>query len=191
MPPGLQLSLESKRSGGGRRRRGRGGFTLAEILVVVVIMGLMSAIIVPRIASRDDQKATTAARVMISDLLYAQNRAIVTQTVQYVQFNTASGYYQVLDAMSPAHVIANPVDGSTYQVNLGSAATNALSQATLRTASFDGQSVLAFDSLGVPYSYNTSTAVKTALVSGSVSVQSGQRTVTVNVAPFSGEVTVQ
>jgi len=43
----------------------------------------------------------------------------------------------------------------------------------------------------VPYSYNFSTSTMTALSSGKIQVKSGNAQTTVNVAPFSGEMTFQ
>src|SRR5438128_876760 len=95
----------------------RRGFTLIEILGVVVILGVISAIVLPQISSRDDQRAAAAARVVMSDLLYCQNRAIAQQKVHYVKFDAVNQRYKVLDALLPSEgVIKNPVDGSTFVV---------------------------------------------------------------------------
>src|SRR5688572_5754245 len=67
-----------------RRARAR-GFTLIEILTVIVILGIASAVIAPQIGSRDDIKAKAGARVVIADLLYAQNMAIAKQAYYYVR----------------------------------------------------------------------------------------------------------
>ena len=53
------------------------GFTLVEILVVVIILGIAGAIIVPSIGTRNDLKAAAAARVIMADLIYTQNLAIM------------------------------------------------------------------------------------------------------------------
>lgn len=169
----------------------RAGFTLVEILGVVVILGIASAVILPQLGSRDDQKATAAARVIMADLMYAQNRAITKQKTHYVQFTPATHNYRILESMSPATVISNPVDGTTYQVFFSTAATNGLKDVQLFSASFDTQPIIAFDALGVPHSYNASTATMTAMTGGSIVVKSGAYQMTISIAPFSGELTVQ
>jgi prepilin-type N-terminal cleavage/methylation domain-containing protein len=170
----------------------RRAFTLIEILGVVVILGVISAVVLPQLSSRDDQRAAAAARVVMSDLLYAQNRAVAQQKVHYVKFDTTGQKYSVLDVLLPSqHVINNPVDGSTYQVQFGSTSTSGLKDMKLQSAAFDAQSVLAFDVMGIPQSVNPTTGVMTPLISGSIVVKSGKYQMTVTVSPYSGELTVQ
>ena len=171
--------------------RGRRAFTLIEILGVVVILGIASAILLPQLGSRDDQKAAAAARVVVSDLLYAQNRAIATQKTHYVVFDTGAGVYRVYESISPYTIIKHPVTGQNYQVYFGSASTNGLTQMQLNSVNFDTYNGVAFDALGVPYSFNPSTGTLSALNSGSVVVKSGAYQMTVNVAAFSGELTIR
>lgn len=50
------------------RRAGEYGFTLIEIMVVIVILGLLAAIIAPRIIGRVDEAKVTEAKVQISSM---------------------------------------------------------------------------------------------------------------------------
>lgn len=51
--------------------RGRHGFTLLEVMVVVVILGILAALVVPRIVSRPDEARTIAAKQDIASLMQA------------------------------------------------------------------------------------------------------------------------
>lgn len=164
------------------------GFTLIEILVVVIIIGIAGALIVPQIGDHDDLKAAAAARVVMSDLIYAQNRAISTQQKHYVQFaaGTPQGY-TVYSPISPATIIQHPIQHQDYIARFGT--TAGLSQASLGQVDFGGQKTIAFDELGAPYSYDGTTV--TALAApGSIEVQSGKFKLTITVQPYTGEIGV-
>jgi len=53
-----------------RPRRAR-GFTLIEIMVVIVILGVLAALVVPKIMSRPDEARVVAARQDISSIMQA------------------------------------------------------------------------------------------------------------------------
>lgn len=165
------------------------GFTLIEILTVVVVIGIASAIILPQISSRDDQRVASASRELMADLLYAQNRAIAYQSRQYVQFNTQTNSWQVMaDASgSPGAVITHPVNGTPYVVKVG---TGTMAKVSLNSANFDGNTTISFDAIGVPYSWSASGG-NVPLASGAVVFKAGTCQMTVNVAPYSGEITTK
>jgi MSHA pilin protein MshC len=164
----------------------RRGFTLIEILSVVIILGIASAIIVPQLSSRDDLRCASAARALMGDLLYAQSRSIALGKMHYVQFDTTTNTYQVLDAVSPNNVINNPVTQIPYTMTVG---TGSLANVKINTASFDGNTTLAFDAMGVPYSWNSG-AGPVALSAGSVIFKAGTNTKTITVSPYSGQIKI-
>jgi hypothetical protein len=69
-------------------------------------------------------------------------------------------------------------------------ATNNTSGVVAQTVNFDNQKVVAFDSLGVPYSYNTTTATAATLNSGTVVLKCGVYSMTIQVMPYSGEIKI-
>ncbi len=56
----------------GNPRRLR-GFTLIEVMVVIIIIGVMAALIVPKVMGRPDEARVTAARQDISSIVQALN----------------------------------------------------------------------------------------------------------------------
>ena len=49
------------------RRKPQQGFTLIEIMVVVVILGILAAVVVPRIMSRPEEARITLSLIHISE----------------------------------------------------------------------------------------------------------------------------
>ncbi|WP_059413211.1 type II secretion system major pseudopilin GspG [Cupriavidus basilensis] len=54
-----------------RRKRPASGFTLIEIMVVIVILGVLAALVVPKIMSRPDEARIVAARQDIASIMQA------------------------------------------------------------------------------------------------------------------------
>src|SRR5262245_22244001 len=92
----------------------RRAFTLVEILVVVIIIGIAAGIIIQQIGSRDDLVCSAAARVMMADLIYAQNRAIATQQRQFVWYTGQEYHLMAMDASSTLQNITHPVNLTDY-----------------------------------------------------------------------------
>lgn len=174
----------------GRTAKQRRGFTLVEILMVVLILGIASAIIIPQIGSRDDLVAAAGSRVVIADLIYAQNRAIAMQSPFYIKFTGQS--YSIYSAPPVVGVqpITHPVTRAPYTTTFG-AQSSPLSNVALTSESFGGPSIVGFDEMGSPFSYDTGTSTATSLTaSGTVVLTSGSSSLTISIEPYTGEVTV-
>lgn len=59
------LSFHSRPGCGKRRRRGQAGFTLVEILVVITIIGMIMALVGPRVLNYLGESKTKAAKIQI------------------------------------------------------------------------------------------------------------------------------
>ena len=171
-----------------QRRTAVRAFTLIEILVVVVILGIAAAIVVPAIGSRNDLKATSAARMIMADLIYAQNRSISQQKPHYVSFNVGTEQYEIFEQMSPSTVyIKHPVEASNFIVTLGPSGPKPIRDVLVDTASFDGKTILMFDELGTPFAYDAGTGTSSPMTVGSIRLACGDLRLTIVVEPFSGE----
>jgi prepilin-type N-terminal cleavage/methylation domain-containing protein len=180
-----------------RKLQRRSGFTLVEILGVLVIIGIASAMVIPHLGTRDDLKASAAARVVIADLIYAQSMAISSSSTYYVRFDTGTNSYKVLSNASPSGdtVASNPLTQLSYVQTFGSGSkfdTIVLQSATINgtDAAYQPCFTVAFDEMGAPYAYSYTTANKNDLNSGSIVVKSGNFTKTITISPYTGEISV-
>jgi prepilin-type N-terminal cleavage/methylation domain-containing protein len=171
------------------------GFTLIEILCVVVILGIASAVVIPNLGMQNDQYCSAAARVVMADLIYAQNQAIVTQSVTYVNFNTTGQTYSLLSvspSTNPLAYLQNPVALGNYTRTFNSSVQPQLQSTTISSVSFDGNTTLAFDELGQPLSWTAATNSTAPLAnSGSIVIQSGTVSITVSIEPYTANLTAQ
>ena len=67
----MQLSTTRRTDIAGPRSRRQRGFTLIEIMVVIAILGILAALIVPKIMSRPDEARRVAAKQDIGTVMQA------------------------------------------------------------------------------------------------------------------------
>jgi prepilin-type N-terminal cleavage/methylation domain-containing protein len=169
----------------------RRGFTLIEILVVVLILGIAAATVMPSLGTRNDLRATAAARVLMSDLIYAQNLSISRQRMHYVRFDPAAESYEVLSAIAPtAARVTHPVENNPFAVSFAAAGNTPVRDVEVSEVSFDGKPTIAFDELGTPYAYDATTNTTSAMSDGSIVLKCKTNQVTITVEAFSGALRV-
>jgi len=98
-----------------RKRNKKGGFSLLELLAVVTILGIIAAIIVPRVTVSSD---TAKQRVM------EHHKATINSAIERFYVNTGDWPANLTDATFSTHIDyfpdgipTNPVDGSLYTIN--------------------------------------------------------------------------
>lgn len=167
------------------RRRNKAGYTLIEVLVTVTIMGLAAAIVVPNMLQAGTLGVQAGARMIIADLLFAQNEAMAQQSTRRVVFDTDNNSYRVekYDSSATAWVLEfNPSKGvgnnkQNYEVDFEE--DGRFKGIEIVSATFNGDSTVEFDDLGNPSS------------GGTIELRFEEHRYEIKVAPFTGRVTVQ
>jgi general secretion pathway protein H len=167
------------------RRNTRRGFTLVEVLVVVVIISIASAIVAPRILASGSMGAQAATRMLIADLLYAQNEAIAQQRdvrVSFVASPTGNRFTLTYVDGGPLNVKwKGGAAGDNYTTDFD--ADTRFSGVTIESAAFGpaGSEVayIDFDAIGVPSA------------AGSVVLTYDEQRYRVSVSEFTGRVTAE
>ena len=74
------------------------GFTLIEIAVVLAVIGMVLAIVLPRLPSTEQEDLKVSARTLASTLRYAQQRAAANRATYYLHFEAGTNRYMLTEA---------------------------------------------------------------------------------------------
>lgn len=171
-----------------RNKRDLKGFTLVEIIIVVVILSIAALMAVPMVSNAADMQVRAAANRIAADLDYAKGLAITHQQSYSVVFDPSGESYEIhVDPAGADTVIDHPVNPGSFVVDFS--ADSRLSRVNIVSADFDSDSsnTITFDYLGSPYSGADTT---TPLNSGQITLQADTFSLTVDVEPVTGYVTM-
>lgn len=178
-------------------RRERRGFTFVEVLAVIVILAGLWVLVLPAMGMRDDLRLSSAARSVIADILYAQNRAISTQATQFVSFTVAgggaNGGYAIYDAQPFGVAITNPVTQKPYTAMFGAGTVSQFDSISLSATNLAGNAtntVLAFNEMGQPMACTPSGTPVALTAAGTITLGSGTQTIVLSIEPDTGNITL-
>lgn len=156
----------------------RRAYTLIEVLIVVAILGVVSAVVVPHMLTAGSLGVQAAARVVVADILYAQNDAIAAQAGRKIVFTPADDKYELQDA-GGAILTAQWINGEANNYVVDFSDDTRFQGVEIKSASFaGGGTTLEFDDLGGPVN------------GGTVVIEYNDQEYRITVAPFTGRVTV-
>ena len=150
------------------------GFTIIEILIVVVILAIAALTAIPMLSSAGSVQVRSVANMIAADLEYAKSLAITKGQNYRVVFDTSSESYRIADQTGTT--ISHPVKkGFDYVIDLDS---EGLERVDITGADFAGAQQVEFDYLGSPDN------------GGTVTLAGDSTTMTINVEPVTGFITV-
>jgi prepilin-type N-terminal cleavage/methylation domain-containing protein len=177
----------------------RRAYTLIELIIVIALLGLAGSMLVPQIVGRHSMVAQAAVRKIISDLSFAQSDALSHQEFRRVHFyDDGSGYCIVrvtdetfdddFDADTADYVI-DPLspggDASSYIVDF--VADDRFEGVSISAVAIDGGAeFITFDQLGGTVMDGSAPGV-----GGSFVVSAADASYKINIAPFTGKLTVE
>ena len=159
------------------------GFTLIEILVVVMIIAIAAMVAVPMMSSAASFQVRAAANQIAADMEYAKSMAISRQQSYSVVFDKDAESYQIEEPNGA--VISHPVKkGFSYIVNFAN--DGRTEGVDIYEVDFDTTSTIKFDFLGSPCNGSNN-----PLNNGVITLKAGEQTMTINVSPVTGYISIQ
>jgi prepilin-type N-terminal cleavage/methylation domain-containing protein len=174
--PQARLDCSYIKSNDGYNFRGRiTGFTLVELLIVVAIISIAALTAIPMMSSAASMQIRSAANMLTADLEYAKSMAISRGQNYSMVFDQNADSYWIEDL--GGNVIPHPVKkGFDYIVDFRG--DSRLNRVDITDADFSGNPVVIFNSMGSPDS------------GGTVSLEAGGTTVTIEVVPITGYISI-
>ena len=165
------------------KKQNQRGFTLIEIVVVVVVMAILAALAIPNLSSQDDLTASSTARMVLADLLYAQSQAIESGVPEVVSFTVANGSGNGDGGGYSLAGLTNPVTLLPYNRSFGLGAPSPFSAAAIAGVMLGAPSSteVTFGPLGQPVGLTSQ---------GVIELQCGAMIEKVLIEPDTGNITI-
>jgi len=153
------------------------GFTLVELIAVLVVTTIIAATAAPLLTTSRATVARAAARLVVTDVAFARERAMTTGITQWVSFTAGSDSYRVLaeSLVSPGRAGATVLDtlaGGKFVKRLSGEGFSGIS---VVSSAFDGSTDVGFNSFGSPLAVSgqplVSAGVVTLTNSATVTIQ--------------------
>ena len=178
----------------------RHGYTLVELLLVISLLGLAGSLLIPYMTGRSSLEVQAAVRMVIVDLSFAQSDALAHQEFRRVHFFedgsgycivrvTQDGFNDPFDAET-ADYISDPLGrgGREHHYITNFITDTRFEGVTISDVSIDGDNrYVTYDQLGGTVRAGGSSPG----IGGSITISSEEAVYRVNIAPFTGKLTVE
>lgn len=168
----------------------RRAYTLIEVLVTVTILGIAGAVVIPSMSGAHVLKVQAAVRSIVADITFAQMDALGYQEPRGIVFDTEANQYTLIQITGAeididADALYDPKGpGQRYVVSLDAASYGG---AVITDVDLNGGDTLIFDEIGGPVSAAGSDELSSG---GSVTITAPSGQFRIDIAPFTGRVTV-
>ncbi len=175
-------------------------YTLIELIMVMAVLALAAALLVPHMIGRDSLTVQAAVRLVIADLSFAQSDALANQEFRRIHFYAdGRGYcmYRVTGAdfnnpfdPAAADYILDPL-GAMREYIVDFSTNDRFEGISIGAADIDGV-LLAPNGADVSYDALGGTVMDVGIpgIGGQITVASPTRSYQIDIAPFTGKLTV-
>ncbi|MCA9305777.1 MAG: prepilin-type N-terminal cleavage/methylation domain-containing protein [Phycisphaerales bacterium] len=193
------------------RSRSRGGYTLIELVITLALLGIAGTMVIPAMTQSGVLRTQAAVRTIVADITFLQGDALAYQERRAIWFNRyaeidagaytyaeGNGYVlaevsgPVLDletaAMADPDNPTSPLFRDFGALDRNREAWNKFGGVRIENVNFNDGDMLIFDELGGPVENLTGPEPGNG---GSLEVWSDLAAFRINIAPFTGRVTVE
>lgn len=178
------------------------GYSATELLVVVIIVGIIAAAAVPRFSASDSQKLELAATQVAEAIRFARSESMRTGNVHGVTVDQGTQRVRVreydlsTDPVSGTVTLRHPLSKQPYDFDFDTEVTTMGVQVSNTQDVFDfvgagRRGSVLFDANGVPMWIVAAGPTTHNLNTGIVELSMGGVQRNVQLAPFTGRVTIQ
>lgn len=178
------------------------GYSATELLVVTIIIGIIAAAAVPKFSASDLYKLDLAATRVAEAIRFARSESMRTGLVHGVTISqtsqqvTVSEYDLTSDPVSPTVTLRHPLTKQLYDFDFDNDPTTLGVLISNGTDVFDYtglglRKTLLFNANGVPVWVEAAGPTTYNLTTGTVELSTGGVQRDVQVAPYTGRVTIQ